>query len=229
MRTTVDRETIARGRRVGQVANFIGVFLVFLGLIASFTPYKAITVVSVALGVVMYTIGNRGLSQADREVRFVEQLEDELGGLDDRHRLYSHVLPGDHVLVTPRAIYVLVVKGMEGRVRCYRDKWVRDISLRRLLRFFTDEPLGNPTKDAQGQVKKMEKYLSELDPQPDVAVQPLVVFANPGVRLETTGATLPVLPLRRLRSFVRKAAPKEEIPPETLGALTRAFEEARSA
>lgn len=211
------------------MANFIGLVMVFAGLLASFTPWKSVTIVLIGLGVVMYTIGNRGLSQADREIRFVQQLGEALGSLDDRYRLYSHVLPGDHVLLTPRGIFVLVVKGVEGRVRCYRDKWVHEFSLRRLLRFFTDEPLGNPSKDAQKQVKKMRKYVTELDPQSDVEVQPLVVFANPRVRLETTGATLPVLPLRKLKTFLRKASPKEELRPETLATLTKLLDEAPTA
>jgi hypothetical protein len=226
MRTTVDEEVIARGRRVGQVANFIGVVMVFAGLLASFTPWKTIAIVSVALGVVMYTVGNRGLSQADRETRFVEQLEDALRSLDDRHRLYSHVLPADHVLLTPRGVFVLVVKGMEGRIRCYRDKWVRDFSVRRLLHFFTDESLGNPTKDAQKQANKMEEFLAEQSPQAEVGVQSLVIFANPEVRLEVTGVTLPVLPLRRLKSFLRKTAKKVDMPPETVEALTGLFDQA---
>jgi hypothetical protein len=226
MRTTTDEEMMARGGRVGQVANFIGLVMVFAGLLVSFTPWKAIAVVLVGLGVVMYTIGNRQLSQAAREPRLIQQLVDALKGFDDRYHLYNGILPGDHVLLTPHGLFVLVVKGVEGRIRCYKDKWVRDFSLRRLLRFFTEEPLGNPTKDAQRQVEKVRKYIEERSLEADVEVQGLVAFANPKARLEVTSASLPVLPLRRLKTYVRKSSQEREIPPETLAALTRLFDEA---
>jgi hypothetical protein len=226
MRTTVDEEVIARSRRVGQVANFIGVTMVFVGLVVSFTPWKTMTVMAIVIGVAMYTVGTRGLSQADREVGFVRQLEEGLTGLDDRYHLYSHVMPADHVLVTPYGVFVLIVKDTEGRVRCYRDKWVRDWTVRQLLRFFTDEPLGNPTKDARKQAEKMLKYMEEESPQAIVDVEGLVLFANPKARLEVTGAILPVMPLRRLKPFLRKAAKKQELPAQTMEVLTALFDRA---
>jgi hypothetical protein len=228
MRTSTNEELIARGGRVGQVANFIALIMVFGGLLVSFTAYKLMTVVFIALGVVMYTLGNRGISYAAREPRLIQQVADALSSFDDRYRLYNHILPADHVLLTPNGLFVLIVKGVDGRVRCFKDKWVRDFSLGRVLRFFTEESLGNPTKDARKEVEKLQKYLEEHNPEADVEAQGLVVFVNPKARLEVTGASLPVLPLRRLRPYIRKGkAPQQrEIPPEALAALTELFDEA---
>jgi len=226
MRTTTDEEMIARGGRVGQIGIFIGVAMAGAGLLVSFTPWKVITVVLVVLGVVMYTIGNRQTSHAAREPRLGQQLVEALKGFDDRYHLYNHVLPGDHVLLTPHGLFVLVVKGVDGRVRCFKDKWVRDLSLGRLLRFFREESLGNPTKEARRQVEKVQKHIEERSPEADAEVQGLVVFANPEARLEVTGASLPILPLRRLKAHIRKASQGREIPPETLAALTELFDEA---
>jgi hypothetical protein len=226
MRIETNTEIIARGGRVGQVANSIASIIVLGGLLLSFTAWKAITVILIALGVVMYTVGSRQISQAAREPRFVQQLEDALSGFDDRYRLYNHILPADHVLLTPNGLFVLIVRGVDGRVRCFRDKWVRDLSLGRLLRFFTEESLGNPTKDAQKQVDRLQKYVEERKPEAAVDVQAVAVFVNPKVRLEVTGASLPVLPLRTLRMHLRKVSQQREIPPETLAALTELFDEA---
>jgi len=226
MRTITNEEIIARGGRVGQVGNFIASVMVLGGLLVSFTPWKVITIILIGLGVVMYTIGNRQLAQASREPRFIQQLVEALKGFDDRYGLYSHILPGDHVLLTPNGLFVLVVRGVDGRIRCFKDKWVRDLSLRRLLRFFTEESLGNPTKDARRQVEKVQKYIEDHSPEARVEVQGLVVFANPKARLEVTSASLPVLPLRRLRTYIRKASHQGEIPLETLAALTALFDEA---
>jgi hypothetical protein len=226
MRTTTDEELLARGGRVGQVAIFIALAMVGAGLVVSFTAWKIIAVILVGLGVLMYTIGNRQVSQAVSEPRRIQQLLDALKGFDDRYHLYNHILPGDHILLTPHGLFVLVLKGVDGRVRCFKDKWVRDLSLRRLLRFFTEEGLGNPTKDAQRELEKVRKYIEEHSPEADVDVQALVVFANPEARLEVTSASLPVLPLRRLKTHIRKASQQREIPPETLAALTTLLDEA---
>jgi hypothetical protein len=226
MRTTTNEEMLARGGRVGQVATAIGVVMVFGGLIASFTQYKMMTIFAVALGVVMYTLGSRGQEQAVREPRLIQKLAETLNEFDDRYHLYNHVLPADHVLLTPHGVFVLVARGMGGRIRCFRDKWVRDFSLGRILRFFTEESLGNPSKEVQRDVEKVEKYLQEHAPDLKPEIQGLVVFADPTARLEITSASAPVLPLRRLKSHVRKAAGRMEMSGETLAALTRLFNEA---
>ncbi|NIN64938.1 MAG: hypothetical protein GTO63_09595 [Anaerolineae bacterium] len=226
MRASTDEELIARGGRVGQVANFIALIMVFGGLLVSFTPWKAITVVLIALGVVMYTIGNRGIAQATREPRLIQQLVDTLGGFDDRYHLYNHILPADHVLLTPHGLFVLVLRGVDGTIRCFKDKWVRDFSIRRMLRFFTEESLGNPTKDARREVEKVGKYLEEHAPGSDVGVQGLILFLNPEARLEVTETSVPVLPLRRLKSYLRKSSQESAVEPETMRALTAIFDEA---
>ena len=226
MRTTIDEELIARGGRVGQLANSIAIIIAFGGLLASFTQWKLVSVALIALGVVMYTVGNRGLEQAAREPRSIQQLVDALAGFDDRYHLYSHVLPGDHVLLTPHGLFVLVLKGVDGRIRCFKDKWVRDLSLGRLLRFFTAEPLGNPTKDARRQVTKVQKYVEQHSPELEVDVQGLIVFVNRKARLEVTDSSVPVLPLRRLKSHIRRASQQSDVQPEAMSALREIFDEA---
>jgi len=226
MRTTTDEEMIARGGRVGQVANLIGLVMVFGGLLTSFTPWRVMTVVLIALGVVMYTIGNRGVEQATREPRLIQQLVDALGGFDDRYHLYNHLLPGDHVLATPHGLFVLVVNGVYGKIRCYKDKWVRAVTLRRVLRFFTEECLGRPTIFALQQAEKIEKYIEEHKPELQVEVRGLVVFANPEARLEVTDPSVPVLPLGRLKSYLRKSSQQPDLSPEILGGLTQLFDQA---
>jgi hypothetical protein len=226
MKTITNENVVARQGRVGQLATFIGLLMVFGGLIASFTQYRIMTVFLVALGVVMYTLGNRGQEQTTREPRLIGGLADALSEFDDRYQLYNHVLPADHVLLTPHGVFVLAVRGMGGRIRCFEDKWVRDITLGRMLRFFTEESLGHPSKEAQQDVEKLEKYLEENAPDVKPEMQGLVIFTDPSVRLEITSASVPVLPLRRLKSHVRKASTRMEMAPETLATLTRLFSEA---
>jgi hypothetical protein len=226
MRITTNEGMVARGGRAGQLAAFIALIMVFAGLISSFTEYKVMTFILIVLGVVMYTVGNRSQEQASREPRLIQKLADALGEFDDRYHLYNHVLPGDHVLLTPHGLFVLTVKGVGGRIRCFGDKWVRDLSLSRALRFFTEESLGNPTAQTQQDVEKLQKYLEEHAPDSKPEVQGLVVFTDPSARLEVTTASVPVLPLRRLKSHIRKASTRMEMSAETLSALTKLFNEA---
>lgn len=226
MRTTADQEMLLRGGRAGQLATFIGLVMVFAGLIVSFTQYRLATFLFIGLGMAMYTVGSRSQEQAAREPRLIKQLTEALVEFDDRHHLYSHVLPVDHVLLTPHGVFVLVVKGMDGKIRCFKDKWVRALTWRRALRFFTEESLGNPTKDARRDVEKLTKYIGAHAPGTQVDVQGVVVFTNPAARLEVTSASVPVLPLTRLRRQMRKASGRMEMAPETLRTLTDLFQEA---
>jgi hypothetical protein len=226
MRITTNEAMVARGGRAGQLAAFIALILVFAGLVLSFTEYKAMTFILIVLGVVMYTVGNRSQEQASREPRLIQKLADALGEFDDRYHLYSHVLPGDHVLLTPHGLFVLTVKGVGGRIRCFGDKWVRDMTLGRALRFFTEESLGNPIKQTQQDVEKLQNYLEEHAPDVKAEMEGLVVFTDPSARLEITTTAVPVLPLRRLKSHIRKASTRMEMSADTLAALTRLFDEA---
>jgi hypothetical protein len=225
MRVTTNEEVILRGGRIGQLGTFIGLVMVFAGLIVSFTEYRPMAIFLIALGVVMYTLGSRGQELATRQPRHIQRLEDTLGEFDDRYRLYNHVLPADYVLLTPSGVFVMVVRGLDGRIRCFKDKWVRDLTLGRVLRFFTEESLGNPSKELHQDIEKLEEYIEEHAPDVTVQIEGLVVFVDPGARLEVTTASVPVLPLRRLKSYVRKASARMDMSSETLGALSKLFDE----
>jgi hypothetical protein len=226
MRTTTDAEMVARGGRIGQLATFLGLVMVLGGLISSFTQYRLMTVFIIALGVAMYTLGTRGQEQASRQPLLINQLSEALSEFDDRYRLYNYMLPAPHVLLTPHGVFVLVLKGVDGRIRCIKDKWLRDLGLRRILRFFTEESLGNPSKEATQDVEKLQKYIEEHATDVQVDTSGVVVFLNPGARLEITTASVPVLPLRRLKSHIRKGSAQMDLPPEALDTLTQLFEKA---
>jgi hypothetical protein len=226
MRTTTDEEVLLRGGRVGQVAIFISLLMVFGGLIASFTEYKVLTILAIGLGVVMYTIGSRGQQQAAREPRLTRQLEQALAEFDDRYHLYNHVLPADHLLLTPDGAFALVLRGMGGKIRCFQDKWSRQLTIRRVLQLFTDEPLGNPSKEAEKDAEKLAKYIEEHAPQVSGEVRGVVIFTNPAAQLEITSAAVPILPLSRLKNYLRKAPGRAQMAPEALKTLTDLFDEA---
>jgi hypothetical protein len=226
MRTTTDEEMVARGSRIGQLATFFSLVMVLGGLIASFTQYRLVTVFIIAMGVVMYTLGTRGQEQASRQPRQIKQLAEALSEFDDRYRLYNYVLPAPHVLLTPHGVFVLVLKGLDGRIRCFKDKWVRDLGVRRFLRFFTEESLGNPSKEASQDVEKLQKYVEQHAPGVQVDTSGVVVFLNPGAQLEITTASVPVLPLRRLKSHIRKGSAQMDLAPEALDTLTQLFDKA---
>jgi hypothetical protein len=226
MRTTSNEEMVLRGSRLGQLASFFAMVMVFAGLIVSFTEYRTMTFVLIACGVLMYTVGGRGQQQAAREPQFQRKLAEALSEFDDRYRVYHHVLPVDHVLLTPHGLFVLVLRGQDGRIRCFKDKWVRDVTPRRVLRFFTEESLGNPTKEVREGEERLRKYIEEHVPEVKAEIQGLVVFLNPQAHLEVTTASVPVLPLRRLKSYIRRASGPTELSPEVLSALTELFEKA---
>ena len=227
MNLRTDEELIVRKSIAAKLGSGIGLVLVFFGLLLLWVPWGyPWSYLLVLLGFVIGSVGNRQMNRWVNEPRADQALSRALRGFDDRYYLYHYTLPADHVLLAPYGLFVIKAKGLEGRIRCLKDRWRRDFSLLRLLRGFGPEPLGNPTKETRREMERLSEYIAERLPGEEVEVKGIIVFTHPQVQLEMEGATLPTLPLRGLKSHLRKAARGEEMPEEIHKELVRIFDEA---
>jgi len=94
-----------------------------------------------------------------------------------------------------------------------------------LLRLFSEERLGNPSKQVQSEAEKMHRFVRDYLPDIDVPLQPVIVFTDPGAELAVVEPTVPVIPLRGLKAYLRNATREKAMPRETLQALTDLFDE----
>ena len=229
MNLRTDEELIARKSKAAKLGSGVGLVLVFIGVLLLWVPWGyPWSYLMVLLGFVIGSVGNRQMNRWVNEPRADQVLSRALRGFDDKHYLYNYILPADHVLLAPYGLFVIKAKGVEGRIRCLKDRWQRDFSLLRLLRGFGPEPLGNPTKETRREMERLTKYIAQRLPGEEVEVKGMIIFTHPQVRLEVRGATLPTMRLRGLKSHFRKAADGGEMAEEIRKELVRIFDEAAS-
>ena len=155
--------------------------------------------------------------------RVDEQTAKALKGLDQTYRLYSYVLPVEHVLVGSAGMFVLQLKPQLGQVYCEGEKYRRKLKLSQLLPAAATEWLGKPVKRARSDVQKMQRLLAERLPEHDVPIQPVVVFTDPNMELNVIEPAVPTMHLHDLRTYLRSVSAKP-LSPDTLRALTEALD-----
>jgi hypothetical protein len=208
MQNIVNEVRIARGARVGKIATFTGLGFLVLGLIASLTMQASglvwISFGCLLLGILISSVGTMNMNRWVREPRADQALVKGLKGFDDRYLLYSHFLPAPHVLLSPMGLFVLTTMGQDGAIRFDGEKFRRDFSAARILRFMADEGLGKPLVEADSQVRAMQKLLDEQGAGEGVEVQNVVVFYNPRAQLTVSDPPLPVATPKGLKKALRK-------------------------
>ncbi|HEY6040619.1 MAG TPA: nuclease-related domain-containing protein [Anaerolineae bacterium] len=167
-----------------------------LSLVPNAEPFRvnyillAYAMMFLAIGITSF--GSRFMTY--QRLRPENKLSLALKGLDKNHRLYSYTLPFPFVLLTPFAVYALLVKPQEGNIIVKGDKWSHGFSLMRLVRFFAIEPLGDPVRELSEQKDKLTKWLATELPNVTVPVDGYVVFLDPNARVALDNPTVaPIL------------------------------------
>ncbi|MBI3286586.1 MAG: hypothetical protein HYZ68_00915 [Chloroflexi bacterium] len=239
MRVVIHHALVARRGRLARIGSLTGLALLLISIVSYWIFFSQLTDLPqawlfglyavVILGFVLGSYGNRQMTYWALEPRADQTLARGLKGLDHRYHLYNYILPAKHLLLSPSGLTVLLPKGVDGRVSCVRDRWQRNFSLLRLLRGFGPEPLGNPTLDVQQQMGQLRRYLQQHLPEEEIELQGLIVFTHPQVILEVAGPSVPVLPLRGLKSHLRKLGKRENLSAATRQALQNLFDDAARA
>ncbi len=226
MRVIVNEGWVKRRAVTAQRGILIGVGLLGGAAVLSFNPRYVLRAYGLVIpGVILASWASRAGDKWLREPRADQVLAKALKGLAHGYRLYSYVLPAEQVILSPAGLFVLKVKHQVGRISCDGDRWRRPLTLQRLWRFLAEEPLGNPTKQVQGQVQSMQRFLAEELPNADVPMYPLIVFTESGADLQVVEPTVPVLPLGELKAYLRSAGKGQAVAKQTHKALLDLFDE----
>jgi len=223
---------IHRRSRTAQIANLAGLIVLGAGLVISLTkPEWAIyTLGLLVIGVIASQYGIVQAFRYARKPRPDEELAAALKGLDDRFRLYNFLLPADHVLLTPRGLYAVVLKSVDGKIICEGKtcKQERKFSLGRLLRLFSPESLGNPMREAQWEAEALTKWLAQKGADTSITVEGAVVFLSPKAELETRNPDALAVRAKSLKEVLRKTD-RPALGAEEHRRLARLFDEAAEA
>ncbi len=207
MQVCTNERLISRRARLGKIAIVLGLGFLVGGLIISLAlpqfPWFWLSFAFLLLGLLASSIGTFNINRWVREPRADQALAQGLKGFDDRYRLYNYFLPAPHVLLSPVGLYVLTAMGQDGVIRYEGNRFRRDFSVGRVLRFMADEGLGRPFEIADSEVHALQQFLEANGLDDEIAIQNVLVFYNPRARLEVVDPPRPVVEPKRLKKFIR--------------------------
>lgn len=223
-----DDDRVARMAKIGQYVSFISMAILLGGLVLIFIGDEN----AIYFQLVALTIG-WGLSQVGlylqhrylREPRADEVLDDALKHVARDGRLYHFALPAPHVLLLPTGVIILHTKYQKGQIYADGDDWSqKGVGMRK---YFGQEGLGNPTKEAEKLISSMANYIRKNAPEiEEVPMAPIIVFTSKDIEsLDVKKSSIPAMHSSKLKGFLRQQ--KDKLPPmpmEEYEALQAAFD-----
>ena len=223
-----DDQRIARLKRISQITSFVGMGVLLIGLFLVFLPNTAnlffYQLVALFAGWMLSQIGIYLGHRYLRDPRPDEVLDEVLKKLARNGRIYHYLLPAPHVLLIPSGIIVFIPKYQSGDISVDGDKWKQ--SGMGLRRFFGQERLGNPTREAMLSVEAIANYLNKNAPSvEEVPIGALVVFTNKGTKnLDLKNSTIPAMHYTKVKGYLRQQKGETPMPDEDFAAIQAAFD-----
>ncbi|MCX7838799.1 MAG: NERD domain-containing protein [Anaerolineae bacterium] len=229
MRLTRNEKLIQQRSTWARYLTFIGMGLLLISLITSFTTdYIAAAYGTLLGGFVVAMAGSYLAHKWLRPPRADLALEKALKGFDNKHHLYNYLLPAEHVLVAPSGVWVFKTKYHDDDIVCKNGKWNRPWKWSRLFGAWAQESLGDPIAELQEDIQKIRRLLAAKMNNP-VPVDGYVVFTHPRARLSIDDPNLPVVMVDDLKDTLRKRKSTTVLPPPVLSQIETIFDEYANA
>lgn len=223
-----DDQRIARLRRISQITSFLGMGILLAGMLILFLPDSANLIfyqlVALFFGWMLSQIGIYLGNRYVRDPRPDEVLDEVLRKVARNGRIYHYLLPATHVLLIPSGIIVFVPKYQAGNISVEGDKWKQTgLGLRR---FFGQERLGNPTREAALSIEAVASYLNKNAPSvEEVPIGGIIVFTNKGNKnLDLKNSSFPAMHYTKLKGYLRQQKQEASMSEEVYAAIQAAFD-----
>lgn len=223
-----DDERVARMAKIGQYISFVSMAILLGGLLLIFFGDENaifLQLIALALGWGLSQVGLYLQHRYVREPRADRVLDSELKHVARDGRIYHFALPAPHVLLLPTGVIILHAKYQKGEIYAEGDQWTqKGVGLRK---YFGQEGLGNPTKEAERLLSSMANFIRKNAPGiEEVAMAPIIVFTAKDIkRLDVKDSRIPAMHASKLKGFLRQQ--KDKLPPmpaEEYEALRAAFD-----
>jgi len=224
-----DDDYIAKQKKRSQQASLVGFLFLIGGFILVFIDVPYLTLFQVLALLVGFALSQYGIyltHRFSRSPRPDEVLDESLKKVARDGRLYHYVLPAPHVLLTKGGPIVFVLKYQIGNIFASGDEWKQTgIGFRR---FFGQEGIGNPSRDADKMVAALAGYIREHVPVLDeVPVAVMIVFTTKNIKnLDVADSSIPAMHYTKVRGFMRQKGFGDPLPKEEYEALQAAFDDA---
>ena len=195
---------------IAKWANFIGMGALIVGLILAFTNVETFTqlvtyqLAALASGWILSQVGIYLSHRYLRRPRPDEVLDEGLKKAVKNGRFYHYLLPAPHVMLTPEGIIVFIAKFQGGNISVSGDKWRQTgVGMRK---FFGQEGLGDPTKEAEARIGLMAKYLRQHAPDvEEVPIAAMIVFTSKNIpNLDVKESRIPAMHYSKIKGFMRQ-------------------------
>lgn len=225
MKTIKNEKLIKRNATIGNWTSLSALVVLGLGMYISFTRKElfAYSLVALVLGFTLTQIGMYMGNKFGRSPRPDEKLDAGLKGLQNEFVLYHYTTPASHLLVGPAGVWVLKPYHQGGRVIFEKNRWRNSGGgfLQSYMRIFGQESLGRPDLELENEIQGLRKYLlKHMDESEIPEINPLMVFTNESVELDTENAPLPALKLKQVKEFIRQRAKPRQLSQEKIEQLS---------
>ena len=224
-----DDARITRMKRLGQITSFLGMGILLAGLFLVFLPGTAnlffYQIVALFAGWMLSQIGIYLGNRYMREPRPDQVLDDVLKKVARDGRIYHYLLPAAHVLLIPTGIILFITKYQSGTISVEGDKWKQTgLGLRR---FFGQERLGNPSREAALSVEALASYLNKNAPSvEEVPIAAMIVFTGKGNNnLDLKNSAIPAMHFTKVKGYLRQQKRETPMPEEDFVAIKAAFDQ----
>lgn len=224
-----DDARITRMKRLGQITSFLGMGILLAGLFLVFLPGTAnlffYQIVALFAGWMLSQIGIYLGNRYMREPRPDQVLDDVLKKVARDGRIYHYLLPAAHVLLIPTGIILFITKYQSGTISVEGDKWKQTgLGLRR---FFGQERLGNPSREAALSVEAVASYLNKNAPSvEEVPIAAMIVFTGKGnSNLDLKNSAIPAMHFTKVKGYLRQQKGETPMPEEDFAAIKAAFDQ----
>jgi hypothetical protein len=224
-----DEEYVDKQKRRGRQASLIGFIFLLGGFVLVFVNVQYLVLFQLVALLIGFGLSQYGLyltHRFGRSPRPDEVLDDALKSVTRDGRLYHYILPAPHVLLTKAGPIVFVLKYQTGNIVADGDDWRQTgIGFRR---FFGQEGLGDPTKEADKAVSAMAGYINQHAPELDeVLIAPMIVFTSKNIKnLDVDDSNIPAMHFSKVKGFLRQKGLGDPMPKSDFDTLRTAFDQA---
>ncbi len=211
MRIVRNEKLIQRNRRIGLITSLLSLVVLGIGTFITLRMKEQFTwaLVALIIGFLLTQVSIYYGNRWGRSPRPDQILDGVLKGLPGQYTLYHYATPVSHLLIGPAGVWVLLPYSQKGTITYRKRRW----SLRgggfwqAYMRIFGQEGLGRPDAEAEAELRYLQKTLqrnlgNELPP-----LHAMLIFTHPESQLQIEEEPpFPVLPAKKVKDFLRKAA-----------------------
>ncbi len=230
MKVVRNEKTIQRNSKIGQYTSLGSLAVLVLGMYVSFVypTYTTLSFFCLLLGFVGSQVGIYFGNRWGRHPRIDELLSNNLKGLTRDYTIYHYITPVAHLLIGPAGVWIIEPYYQRGTIAYEKGKWKQKGGgfLLTYLKIFAQEGLGRPDLEMKADIESLTDFFKKnLGEENLPEINSMMVFTDDRAELEPNDSPIPMLRLKEMKEFLRKAAKAKGLSAPDVKRLTDIFPE----